>query len=99
MYGLNLERRILDKILYEVDCSDIPRKLLPALTIYNLKVSHEKKLLTQFITTHYTDNICGTGGGTTLNSFRNTVNKKTPITVEQKAQQFPRISTHLMMAE
>jgi hypothetical protein len=25
MYGLNLERRILDTILYEVDSSDIPR--------------------------------------------------------------------------
>jgi hypothetical protein len=24
MYGLNLERRIFDKILYEVDSSDIP---------------------------------------------------------------------------
>jgi hypothetical protein len=25
MYGPNLERRIFDKILYEVDSSDIPR--------------------------------------------------------------------------
>jgi hypothetical protein len=25
MYGTNLERRIFDKILYEVDSSDIPR--------------------------------------------------------------------------
>jgi hypothetical protein len=28
MYGLNRERRILDKLLYEVDSSDIPRQLL-----------------------------------------------------------------------
>jgi hypothetical protein len=27
MYGLNLERRIFDKLLYEVDSSDIPRIL------------------------------------------------------------------------
>jgi hypothetical protein len=25
MYGFNLERRIMDKILYEIDSSDIPR--------------------------------------------------------------------------
>jgi hypothetical protein len=25
LYGLNLERRILDKFFYEVDSSDIPR--------------------------------------------------------------------------
>jgi phage regulator Rha-like protein len=37
------------------------------------------------------------GGGTTLNSFRNTVNMETPVTVTQKAQQFPRISTHFIM--
>jgi hypothetical protein len=28
MYGLNFERRILDKILYEADSGDIPLKLL-----------------------------------------------------------------------
>jgi hypothetical protein len=39
------------------------------------------------------------GGGTALTSFRNIVNMKTPISVARKAQQFPRISTHLMMAE
>jgi hypothetical protein len=27
MYGLNLERRIMDKILYEVDSTDIPQLL------------------------------------------------------------------------
>jgi hypothetical protein len=27
MYGLNLERRILDKILYEADSSDMPRSV------------------------------------------------------------------------
>jgi hypothetical protein len=28
IYGLNLEKRLLDTILYEVDSSDIPRYLL-----------------------------------------------------------------------
>jgi hypothetical protein len=35
----------------------------------------------------------------TLTSFKNIVNMKTPIAVKRKAQQFPRISAHLMMAE
>jgi hypothetical protein len=38
-------------------------------------------------------------GGTTLASFKNFVKMKTPIAVAGKAQQFPRISTPLMMAE
>jgi hypothetical protein len=46
--------------------------------MYNLKVSHEKKILTQFI------NACNIEGGTTFTSFRNT---KTLIAVAWKAQQ------------
>jgi hypothetical protein len=34
-------------------------------------------------------NKCGIEGGTTLTSFRNLINTKTPITVARKAQQFP----------
>jgi hypothetical protein len=34
-------------------------------------------------------NACGIEGGTTLISFRNVINTKTRIAVEQKAQQFP----------
>jgi hypothetical protein len=45
------------------------------------------------------DNTCGIEGGTTMTSFRNTVHMRTPITVVQKAQQYHRISTHLMMAK
>jgi hypothetical protein len=41
----------------------------------------------------------GTGGGTTLISFRIITNMKTLIAVVQKAQQFLRISTHPMMVE
>jgi hypothetical protein len=44
-------------------------------------------------------NTCGREGENTLILFRNILNMKTPIAVVQKAQQFPRISTHLMMAE
>jgi hypothetical protein len=51
------------------------------------------------IITHYRDNKCGTEGGTTLTRFKNIVNVATPIAVAWKAQKFPRISTHLMMAE
>jgi hypothetical protein len=47
-------------------------------------------------TTHLTgnrhiekDTTCGIGGGTTLTSFKHTVNMNTPITVAWKAQQFP----------
>jgi hypothetical protein len=36
-----------------------------ALTLYNLKVFHEEKTLTQFLT-HYSDNTRGTGGVITL---------------------------------
>jgi hypothetical protein len=35
------------------------------------------------------DSTCGIEGGTTLTSFKNIVNMKTPIPVAQKAQQFP----------
>jgi hypothetical protein len=38
-------------------------------------------------------------GGTTMTLLKNIVNMKTPITVLRKVQQFPRISTHLMIAE
>jgi hypothetical protein len=44
MYGLNLERRILDKILYEVDSSDIP--VIPK---YLNCATFPKHLLTIFI--------------------------------------------------
>jgi hypothetical protein len=44
-------------------------------------------------------NTCGIEVGTILTSFRNTVNTKTPIAGARKAQQFPRISMYLMMAE
>jgi uncharacterized membrane protein len=36
---------------------------------------------------------------TTLTSFKNTVNMKTPFAVPWKVQQFPQITMHLMMAE
>jgi hypothetical protein len=35
------------------------------------------------------DNTCGIEGGTTMSSFRNNLNMKTPIAVARKAQQFP----------
>jgi hypothetical protein len=42
MYGLNLERYIFDKILYEVDSSDIPRKLFRFhMERFNLKKLNE----------------------------------------------------------
>jgi hypothetical protein len=44
-------------------------------------------------------NTCDIEGGTTLTSFKNIVNTKTPIELLWKAQQFPQISVHLMMAE
>jgi hypothetical protein len=47
----------------------------------------------------FTKNTCDIEGVTTLTSFGNIVNMKIPTTVAQKAQQFPEISTHLMMAE
>jgi hypothetical protein len=61
---------------------------LSTLTIYSLKVSHENKILTQFITTDHRDNTYSIEGGTTLTSFKNTVNTKTPITVARIAQEF-----------
>jgi hypothetical protein len=72
---------------------------LTTLAIYSLKVFHEKKILTQFITTYHRDNTCRIEGRTTLTSFKNTVNTKTPITVAWMAQEFPRISRYLMMAK
>jgi hypothetical protein len=45
------------------------------------------------------DNTCGTGGGPTLTSIKNTVNMKTLIVAAQKAQHFPQISLHLMTAK
>jgi hypothetical protein len=45
------------------------------------------------------DNTCGVEGGIMLTSFKYAINVKTPITVAQKAQQFARLSTRLMMAE
>jgi hypothetical protein len=45
------------------------------------------------------NNTCGIEGGTTLTSFKNTVNTKTAIVIMQKAQQLPLISVYLMMAE
>jgi hypothetical protein len=65
--------------------------------MYNLNILPEEKIPTQFVVTHYRDNTCGTGGGTTLTSFRNIINMKTLIAVVQKAQQFPQLS--LVMAE
>jgi hypothetical protein len=38
-------------------------------------------------------------GGTALTLFRNTAHTKTPIAAARKAQQFPQISIHLMMAK
>jgi hypothetical protein len=73
--------------------------LFAALTVYNLRVFCEDKTLTQFIIKHYRDSTYGVGGATTLSSFRNTVNTKTPIAVALKAKQFPRIRKHLMIAE
>jgi hypothetical protein len=35
------------------------------------------------------DNTSGIEGGTTLTSFRNILNMKTPVAVAKKAQQFP----------
>jgi hypothetical protein len=72
---------------------------LTTLTTDSLKVSYEKKILTQFITTHHRGNTCGIEGETTLTSFKNTVNTKTPITVAQMAQQFCQISRYLMTAK
>jgi hypothetical protein len=51
------------------------------------------------IITHYRDNTYGAEGGTILTPFKNIVNATAPIAVARKAQQFPRISSHLMMAE
>jgi hypothetical protein len=56
-------------------------------------------MLTQFIVTHYRENIFGIEEETTLTSFKNAVNTEAPITVARKAQQFPRISRHLRIAE
>jgi hypothetical protein len=42
---------------------------------------------------------CSIDRGTTLTSFRSTVNTKTLVAVVQKAQQIRRISAHLMMAQ
>jgi hypothetical protein len=33
MYGLKLEGRILDKILYDVDSNDVPQKLLQSVLL------------------------------------------------------------------
>jgi hypothetical protein len=66
--------------------------------MYNLKISHGKKILTQFVITHYRDNMYSIKGGTTLTEFRDTVNMQTSIAVEPKSQQLSQISTHLMMA-
>jgi hypothetical protein len=45
------------------------------------------------------DNTYGIEGETTLTSFKNIINMKTPIAVARKAQQFPRISAHLKMPD
>jgi hypothetical protein len=71
---------------------------LATLTIYNLNVFFGEEILTQFRITYYRDNTCGVEGGTTSASFRN-INTKTPIAVAQEAQQFPHISTHVMVAK
>jgi hypothetical protein len=65
---------------------------LTALTIYNSKISHEMKILTRFIITHYRDNTCGTEGATALTSFKNNVNTKTQVALARKTQQFLPIS-------
>jgi hypothetical protein len=45
------------------------------------------------------DSTCGVEGGTTVTSLKYIVNMKTQIPEAWKAQQFLRISTHLIMAE
>jgi hypothetical protein len=47
-------------------------------TPYLIDIRHTKK-----------DHTCCREGGTTITSFKNIVNTETPITVAQKAQQFP----------
>jgi hypothetical protein len=36
MYGFNLERRIFDKMLYELDSSNIPQKSLQSVLTVNI---------------------------------------------------------------
>jgi hypothetical protein len=57
-------------------------------TTHLISIRHTKK-----------DNTCGIEGRTTFTSFRTIIKMITPIAVVQKAWQFPRISTHLMMAK
>jgi hypothetical protein len=59
----------------------------------------KRKILTQFIITHYREYTCGIQGGTTLTSFKKDVDMKRLIAVAWQAWQFPRISVHQMMAE
>jgi hypothetical protein len=42
----------------------------------------------QFVITRYRHNTCGMGGGTTLTSFKDTVNTKATVAVARKALLF-----------
>jgi hypothetical protein len=64
-----------------------------------LEFIHTAHLIYNGHTKKKKDNTCGIGGGTTMTSFKNIVNMKTLIAVVWKAQQFARISMHLMMAK
>jgi hypothetical protein len=70
---------------------------LTALTIYNLKIFHKKKMLTQLSYTLQRQYMWHRR--TTMTSFRNIVNIKILIAVVWKAQQLPLISMLLMMAK
>jgi hypothetical protein len=48
---------------------------------------------------YHKDITCDMGRETTLTSFKNIINEETPFAVTRKASQFPRNSTHLIMAE
>jgi hypothetical protein len=86
-------------------CSIVPQSttLFPVAICIRIYVFVCLLLLLFFFAAHYATMLRFTAsdieGGTTLISYRNTVNTEIRIAVARKAQQFPRISTHLMMVE
>jgi hypothetical protein len=71
----------------EVDAKGKYERMLYLTKLFQLVLEFkEKKILTQFIITHYRDSTCDIEGGASLTSFRNTVNTKRRIAVARKAQ-------------